>query len=162
MREYETLTMEFDPVCDARSRILILGSFPSQKSREAHFYYGHPRNRFWQVIARLTGEDVPVSTEEKKALLLSHGIALWDLIERCDIIGSSDSSIRNVIPARIPELLDRTGIRKVFANGGAASRLYDRYILPQAGIPAVRLPSTSPANARMDLEALVSAWKVIL
>ena len=162
MRDYQTLTMEFDPVCDAHSRILILGSFPSPKSREAHFYYGHPRNRFWQVIAALTGEQIPKTIEEKKFLLLSHGIAVWDVIGRCDIIGSSDSSIRNVIPARIPELLEGTEIRRIFTNGGTALRLYDRYILPKTGIPAGRLPSTSPANARMDLPALISAWKVIL
>ena len=162
MGKYQKVKMEFDPVYDENSRILILGSFPSQKSREVHFYYGHPRNRFWQVIAALTGEQAPQTTEEKRALLLSHGIAVWDVIEQCEIIGSSDSSIRNVVPAKIPELLAKTGIRRIFTNGGTASRLYDRYILPKTGIAAGKLPSTSPANARMDLPALISAWKVIL
>ena len=162
MKEYQHVQMEFAPIYNENSRILILGSFPSVKSRETSFYYGHPQNRFWRVIAALTECPVPQTIEEKKQLLITHGIALWDVIESCDIIGSSDSSIRNVIPAKIPELLQETGICRVYANGGTASRLYDRYILHQSQIPAVKLPSTSPANARADLDTLIREWSRII
>lgn len=130
MSEYQRLTHEFDPVFQKDSKILILGTFPSVKSREQHFYYGHPQNRFWKVLAAITGEPVPESIPEKKHFLLSHGIALWDVILSCDIIGSSDSSIRNVVPADIPGLLRQASIQAVFGNGSKACELYKKYTVP--------------------------------
>ncbi len=150
------------PVYDARSRVLILGSFPSVKSREAAFFYGHPQNRFWRVLSALTGAPVPQSIPEKQALLLNHGIALWDTIASCEITGSSDSSIRNVTPNDLTPILQTAKIRKIYCNGTASWRLYQKYLLPQTKLPAQKLPSTSPANAAWTLPRLVDAWRVIL
>lgn len=161
MADYESHTHEFAPVFDKNSRILILGTFPSVKSREQHFYYGHPQNRFWKVLAVLTENPVPASIEEKKRLLLSHGIAIWDVIASCDIIGSSDTSIRNVVPADIPGLLSQSFITRIYGNGTKACRLYDNYILSQTGIPIHKLPSTSPANAAFSLEKLIESWHIL-
>lgn len=161
MGEYERISHGFAPVFDGNSRILILGTLPSGKSREMGFYYGHPQNRFWKVLAALFDEDVPQTVGEKKAMLLRNGVALWDVIESCDIIGASDSSIKNVVPADVAGLLGRTGIQRVFANGALAKKLYDRYTLQSAGVEAVKLPSTSPANARFRMEDLVESWKII-
>lgn len=161
MERYEKLQHEFAPVYDENSRVLILGTFPSVKSREQHFYYGHPQNRFWRVMAGLTGEAVPETIEEKKALLLGHGIAVWDVIACCDITGSSDSSIRNVVPARLNEVLDVCRIRQIFANGGTAKRLFDRYQRAACGREIIGLPSTSPANASFRLERLLESWSVV-
>ena len=149
------------PVYDRDSRILILGSFPSVKSREAGFFYGHPRNRFWQVLALVLGGDVPASTEEKKAFLLKNRIAVWDVIASCDISGSSDSSIRNVTVNDLGAILERADIRGIFANGKTAWRYYRRYAEARTGRPAVCLPSTSPANAAWSLPRLVQAWQCI-
>ena len=150
------------PVYDARSRVLILGSFPSVKSREAAFFYGHPQNRFWRVLPALTGAPVPQSIPEKQALLLNHGIALWDTIASCEITGSSDSSIRNVTPNDLTPILQTAKIRKIYCNGTASWRLYQKYLLPQTKLPTQKLPSTSPANAAWTLPRLVDAWRVIL
>ena len=150
------------PVYDARSRVLILGSFPSVKSREAAFFYGHPQNRFWRVLSALTGAPVPQSIPEKQALLLNHGIALWDTIASCEITGSSDSSIRNVTPNDLTPILQTAKIRKIYCYGPASWRLYQKYLLPQTKLPAQKLPSTSPANAAWTLPRLVDAWRVIL
>ena len=150
------------PVYDARSRVLILGSFPSVKSREAAFFYGHPQNRFWRVLSALTGAPVPQSIPEKQALLLNHGIALWDTIASCEITGSSDSSIRNVTPNDLTPILQTAKIRKIYCNGTASWRLYQKYLLPQTKLPAQKLPSTRPANAAWTLPRLVDAWRVIL
>lgn len=145
------------------SRILILGSFPSVKSRESRFFYGHPQNRFWKLMVRLFHEDkVPVSIEEKAALLERNHIAAWDSIHACDIRGSSDSSIRNVEPNDFTELFAAADIRQVFTNGKKSHEIYTRYCLPQTGREAVCLPSTSPANAAWNLERLEEAWRVIL
>lgn len=152
----------FDPVCDENSRILILGSFPSVKSRENQFYYGHPQNRFWKMLARLLGEAVPESIEEKKSLLLRHGIALWDVVSSCDIKASSDSSIRNVVPCDLKGLLARAPIHTILANGDTAFRLYNRYCEAETGIPAIKCPSTSPANAVFTLDRLVDEWGLYL
>ena len=149
------------PVFDADSRILILGSFPSVKSRESCFFYGHPQNRFWKLLARLRKEDVPSSIEEKKEFLLRNHIAVWDTIHSCSIEGSSDSSIRNVKANDIGGLLAQTSIRAVFANGDKACQLYRKYCMEQAGREIIRLPSTSPANAAWTLEKLIQAWSVI-
>ena len=158
---YEHVVHGFEPVFDSNSKVLVLGSLPSVKSREQQFYYGHPQNRFWKVIAAVTTEPVPETVGEKKALLLKHGIAVWDVIAECDIEGSSDSSIRNVVPTDIPALLKKSSITAIFTNGGTASRIYRRYQLPLTGIEPVQLPSTSPANAAWSLEKLIQAWSAL-
>ncbi len=162
MSDYQNVQHEFAPVFDKKSRILILGTLPSVKSRMTQFYYGHPQNRFWKVLAGLTCEAVPVSVQEKKELLWKHGIALWDVIASCDIAGSSDSSIRNVVPSDLSRILDHCNIRQIYANGGTAKKLYEKYHRPIYGRPIIGLPSTSPANAAFGLERLMEAWKVIL
>ena len=162
MITYENIRHEFAPVFDGNSRILILGTFPSVKSREQQFYYGHPQNRFWKVLAALTGETQPETIEEKKAFLLRNRIAVWDVIASCDIIGSSDSSIKNVVPADLEQVLAHSSIRQIFANGGTAKKLYEKYQKPLTGREILGLPSTSPANAAFGLERLLGEWKVIM
>lgn len=156
--EYQHIRHEFAPVCDKNSRILVLGTLPSVKSRENRFYYGHPQNRFWKVLALVCHEALPVTIEEKTSFLLRNGIAVWDVIEECDIIASSDSSIRNVVPADIPRLLRESPIERICANGGTAHRLYMKYIYPDTKREIVGLPSTSPANAAFSVERLVEIW----
>jgi len=158
----ELLYHNFEPIYDDHSRILVLGTFPSVKSREQNFYYGHPQNRFWRLIAALTGESLPVTIPEKKSLLLRHGIAIWDVIAACEIQGSSDSSIRNAIPNDINQILKHAPIETICANGTKAYELYTRYCLPQTHREAVKLPSTSPANAAWTLERLTEAWREYL
>lgn len=155
----ERLFHTFPPLYNKESKILILGSFPSVKSREAQFFYGHPQNRFWKVMAAVLQEEVPVTIEEKKKMLLSHGIALWDVIESCTIQGSSDSSIKNVVVNDFSEILQQSLVTRIFVNGGKAFELYEKYAREKTGIPAVKLPSTSPANAAWKLERLEAAWK---
>lgn len=164
MADYQQLTHEFHPVFDKNSRILILGTFPSVKSREQYFYYGHPQNRFWKVLAAITKEPLPSTISEKKQFLLSRHIAIWDVIQSCEIIGSSDSSIRNVIPADIPGLLAQTSITAIFGNGNKACELFERYTAPTLfQFPELnkiqKLPSTSPANASWSLERLTTYWQ---
>lgn len=148
------------PVCGDSARVLILGSFPSPKSRAQGFYYGHPQNRFWPLMAALLGEPVPAweDTQAKRALILRHGLALWDVVCRCTIAGASDSSIRDVVPNPVPELSARLGVEAVLCNGGTAARLYHRYLERQTGFAALTLPSTSPANAAWSLQRLKLAW----
>ena len=153
---------EFPPVYDENSEILILGSFPSVKSREMQFFYGHPQNRFWKVMAQVLNEKVPQTIPEKKEMLLRHHIALWDVIASCEIIGSSDSSIRNAVPNDLTEILGRATIETIVCTGGTSYRLYETYLREQTGMEAVKLPSTSPANAAFSLERLVKAWSVIV
>lgn len=160
--EYEHIVHSFEPVYDKASEILILGTLPSVKSRENNFYYGHKQNRFWKVLATLLKEPVPDTIEEKKAMLLAHRIALWDVIQSCDIKGSSDSSIKNVQPTDIGMILEKTNITRIYANGNKAGQLYKRYQFPVTGIEAMVLPSTSPANAAWSLERLCETWHVIL
>lgn len=160
--EYEHIVHSFEPVYDKASEILILGTLPSVKSRENNFYYGHKQNRFWKVLATLLKEPVPDTIEEKKAMLLAHRIALWDVIQSCDIKGSSDSSIKNVQPTDIGMILEKTNITRIYANGNKAGQLYKRYQFPVTGRKATVLPSTSPANAAWSLERLCEAWRVIL
>lgn len=160
--EYQHIRHEFDPVYDRNSEILILGTLPSVKSREQRFYYGHKQNRFWKVIAALYGEAVPVTIEEKKKILLKHHIALFDVIAECDIAGSSDSTIRNVVPTDLSVILKQAPVRKIFANGNKAYDLYMKYSYEKTGMEACRLPSTSPANAAYQMERLLQSWKVIL
>ena len=147
------------PVFDRHSKVLVLGSFPSVKSREAQFFYGHPQNRFWKVTSKVFGVQEPRTVEEKKTFLLSHGIAVWDVIASCDITGSSDSSIKNVVPNDFTEILKVADIRTIFVNGKTAEKFYNKYIKDTIGRPAVCLPSTSPANAAWSAERLVNAWK---
>lgn len=154
-------THEFPPVWNADSKVLILGSFPSVKSREQKFFYGHPQNRFWKVLATVLDVPVPSDILEKKQMLLSHGIALWDVIASCDIAGSSDSSIKNVVPNDLSEMLSGSGIAHIFVNGKTAGRLYDQYLKQKTGMEAEVLPSTSPANAAYQLECLVEYYKRI-
>ena len=160
--EYEHIVHSFEPVYDKASEILILGTLPSVKSRENNFYYGHKQNRFWKVLATLLKEPVPDTIEEKKAMLLAHRIAMWDVIQSCDIKGSSDSSIKNVQQTDIGMILEKTNITRIYANGNKAGQLYKRYQFPVTGIEAMVLPSTSPANAAWSLERLCKAWHVIL
>ncbi len=152
----------FPPLFDTQSRILILGSFPSVKSREQMFFYGHPQNRFWRVLAAVFASPVPETVQEKKAFLLEQHVALWDVIGSCEIKGSADSTIRNVSPNDLSVILDHAPIERIFVNGRTAEKYYMRYTLPLTGKKAVCLPSTSPANAAFSLEKLISAWRVIL
>ena len=151
-----------EPIYDKDSKILILGSFPSVKSREAMFFYGHPQNRFWKVVASLYEEEIPATVEEKKALLLRNHIAVWDVIARCDIEGSSDSTIKNVQPNDLSVILDNAQIKAIYVNGKTAEKYYKKYIEKTINRKAVCLPSTSPANAAWSLERLLEEWKVIL
>ncbi len=150
------------PVFDRHSRVLILGSFPSVKSREAQFFYGHPQNRFWKVTSAVFGAPEPRSVEEKKTFLLSHGIAVWDVIASCDILGSSDSSIKNVVPNDLTTILNVADIEQIFVNGKTAEKFYNKYIRTTIGRDAVCLPSTSPANAAWSVERLTESWKQII
>jgi hypoxanthine-DNA glycosylase len=150
----------FDPYYDRESRILILGSFPSVKSREVMFFYGHPQNRFWKVIAAVFGEETPLDIPSKKDFLRRNHIAMWDSIHSCTITGSSDSSIRDVVPNDIGKILATADIRRIFCNGATSYRMYQKYICPVTGRDAVKLPSTSPANAAWSLDRLKEAWKV--
>ena len=150
-----------NPVYDNNSKILILGSFPSVRSREGGFFYGHKQNRFWKVVASVCNEDVPDTIEEKKAFLLRNHMAIWDVIHSCDITGSSDSSIKNAIPNDLSIILKSADIKHIFVNGRTAEKYYIKYTEKNTGIKAVCLPSTSPANAAWNLEKLVSEWSVI-
>ena len=152
----------FPPLFDAESRVLILGSFPSVKSREGQYFYHHPQNRFWKVVSAVLGVETPVTIAEKEQMLLRHHIALWDVIASCEIAGSSDSSIRNVVPNDLSAIFSGAQIRAVFCNGGASFNYYRKYTQAATGFEAIQLPSTSPANASWSLERLTTAWQVIL
>lgn len=149
------------PFYDGSSNILILGSFPSVKSREQGFFYGHPQNRFWRVLAAVFQQATPTSIEEKKAFLRQNSVALWDVIASCEIAGSADSSIKNAVANDIRPILESANIKRIFVNGGTAKKLYDRYLFPMTGVEAVLLPSTSPANAVWSLERLTESWQRI-
>ena len=152
----------FPPLYNQHSRILILGSFPSVKSREQMFFYGHPQNRFWRVVAGVLSKPAPQTIEEKRAFLLENGIALWDVIASCSISGSSDASIKDVTPNDLSPILEGANIRKIFVNGKTAEKYYNKYTKPLLRREAVCLPSTSPANAAWSVERLIEAWSVIL
>lgn len=151
-----------EPIYNKDSQILILGSFPSVKSREEGFFYSHPQNRFWKVLAEVCGTDVPATIQEKKTFLYQHHIAVWDVIASCEIEGSSDSSIKNVVSNDLSPILLQASISKIFVNGKKAAQLYQKYIFPQTKREAVCLPSTSPANAAWNLERLIEEWRCIL
>lgn len=150
------------PLYDEDSRILILGSFPSVKSRESGFFYGHPQNRFWRIIAEVYEEEVPSTIDEKKKLILKNHLALWDVIASCDIEGSSDSSIRNVEVNDLSRILEKARIETICVNGKTAQKLYAKYLEKKLGKKAVYLPSSSPANAAYSLEKLVKIYKTVL
>lgn len=149
-----------NPVYDKDSKILILGSFPSVKSRESQFFYGHPQNRFWKVISALTGTSLPQTVEDKRKMLINNNIAVWDVIASCDIEGSSDSSIKNVVVNDLSEILKETNIKTIFLNGGTAYKLFKKYN-KDIDIDIIKLPSTSPANARYSLNMLIDDWKIV-
>ncbi|MCC8137019.1 MAG: uracil-DNA glycosylase family protein [Clostridiales bacterium] len=192
MSDYKRITHPFGPLFDENSRILILGSFPSVKSREQQFFYGHPQNRFWKVLAGVledgsaylnntpeTAKDVaakrnircpenlrekwvPQTIEEKKAFLHQNHVALWDVIYECDIVGSSDSSIRNVVPTDLRRILENAPIRQIYTNGGTATKLFQKYQKQTLNRDSIGLPSTSPANAAWSLERLTEAWRAAI
>ncbi|MBR0153316.1 MAG: DNA-deoxyinosine glycosylase [Lachnospiraceae bacterium] len=161
MAERQHIVHPIPAFYDADSTVLILGSFPSVKSREMKFFYGHPRNRFWQVTAAVFGDAVPETVEERKAFLKRHHIAAWDVIASCDITGSSDASIRNVRANDLSEILRSAKIRQIYVNGKTAAKMYEKYAQESTGRTAVCLPSTSPANAAWSVERLTEAWRVI-
>ena len=152
----------FPPVVDEHCRILILGSFPSVRSREVGFFYGHPQNRFWRMLASVYSEPLPIDIPAKKALLLRHHIALWDVIASCEIEGSADASVRNAIAVDIAHVTDIASIERVICNGKLAEKLYHQYLEPQLGIKAIGMPSTSPANASCSLDRLIDTWRKYL
>jgi hypoxanthine-DNA glycosylase len=152
----------FPPLFNEQSEILILGSFPSVKSREQLFFYGHPQNRFWKVLAAVFHQQTPESIDQKREFLLKNKVALWDVIARCEIVGSSDASIKDAVANDIRPILAGSKIRKIYVNGATAKKLYDRYIYKMTEIEAVALPSTSPANAAWSVERLVEVWRMIV
>ncbi len=148
-----------EPIYDKNSRVLILGTFPSVKSREAQFYYQHPKNRFWKVISEIVQCKEYDTVEEKKSMLINNKIAVWDVIKSCEITGSSDSSIKNIIPADLSIILDNANIEKIYANGDKAFKIYMKYTYPVTKKEITKLPSTSPANASFSLQRLIDKWK---
>lgn len=156
------VTHEFEPFYDENSKILILGSIPSPKSRELGFYYMHPQNRFWSVLSHIFNEQVPNTIDNKKKFLKKHNIALWDVLASCEIDGASDSSIKNPIPNDIRKILEVSKIGKIYTTGMTAYKFYNKYILDKVGVEAIYLPSTSSANAKMNFDDLVDEYKKIL
>ena len=159
MSSYSHIKHTFEPIYDESSRILILGTLPSVKSREDNFYYGHPQNRFWTVLSAIVKCEIPFSVEQKKRMLISSNIAVWDVISECDIVGSSDSSIKNVVPTDIMSVIVGSDIKALFANGKTAEKLYNKYQKPLTGIDIIALPSTSPANASWSTARLTEEWR---
>ena len=162
MVAYQHISHGFEPVFNERCTVLVLGSFLSVLSRKNDFYYGNPQNRFWRMLAAYAKAPAPETIPEKKRLLLSCGIALWDVIQECDIKGSSDASIKNVVPVRIERIINAAPIKRVICNGATAGRLYKKYLLYKVDIEAEVLPSTSPANAAWGLERLSERWTAAL
>ena len=158
---YEHIEHGIPPVFNAESRVLILGTMPSPKSRENGFYYMHPQNRFWRVISTVLGEPLPTTNGERASLLLKNKIALWDTLAQCDIIGASDSSVKNETPNDLSVITDTADIKAIFTTGKAAYKYYCRFQQESTGIEAICLPSTSPANARFGLDALIDEYKII-
>ena len=158
----ELVVHNIPPLYDENSRVLLLGSIPSPKSRQAEFFYAHPQNRFWRVLAAVLEVPAPQTIDDKRTLCLTHGIALWDTIARCEIAGASDVSIKNAVPNDIGALLRQTQIKRIFATGAKSAELYRRLIEPTLHVPIIQLPSTSPANAAWSLERLTEAYRIIL
>lgn len=158
----ERVAHPLEPVFDEHSQVLVLGTMPSPKSRETGFYYNHPQNRFWKVMAALFDEPLPASNDEKRALALRHGIALWDVLAECSIAGAADGTIAECVPNDLGLILDQAPIKAVFCTGAKAAELYRKHCEPVTGRLCVRLPSTSPANAGTLLEQLVEAYRAIV
>lgn len=158
---YEKVHHTLPPLFNENSRVLILGTMPSPKSREAGFYYYHPQNRFWRVLSAVLGEPLPESREGKREMCLRRGIALWDVLESCEIVGASDAAIRSPEPNDIGWLLGQADVRAIFATGAKAASLYEKLVQPVTGRPVIRLPSTSPANAAWSLEKLTENYMII-
>lgn len=156
------VTHEFPALYDRESRVLLLGSIPSPKSREMAFYYGHPQNRFWKVMAAVLGESVPETIAQKKATLKKHHVALWDVLDSCTIVGASDTSIEDPVVNNIKDLVKKSKVTRIFCTGATAHKLYQKLCAKDVGIDAVKLPSTSPANCAVSLEKLVEAYKKVL
>ena len=157
----EKVKHEIPPIYNENSKILVLGSFPSVKSRENQFFYHHPQNRFWKTLAAVVGCDTPISIEEKKKFLLDNNIAVWDVIASCEIEGSSDSSIKNVVVNDFNSIIHKSNIKQIFCNRGKSYDLYRKYCEKTTSMKAIKLPSTSPANARFSLDKLIAEWKII-
>ena len=155
------ITHPIEPIYNQKSKILLLGSFPSVKSREEGFFYGHPQNRFWKVLAAIFNENIPQTIHEKKEFLLNNKVAVWDVIHSCEITGSSDSSIKNVEVNDLTRILNTADIKQIFVNGKKAYSLYNKYMKQIVIKEAICLPSTSPANAAWNIDRLVEAWKII-
>lgn len=159
--DHEHIIHPFGPLYDENSTVLILGSLPSVKSREQNFFYGHSQNRFWPLMAQMFNEPTPLTIDEKRDLILKHHLALWDTIYSCDIIGSSDSSIKNVVPTDLKTVIENSKITRVFCNGNTSGKYYHKYQEKVLDIKAITLPSTSPANAAWSMDMLYNAWKTI-
>lgn len=162
MNQHETIVHPLKPLYNEESKILILGSFPSIKTREYGFFYGHPQNRFWPIMEELFNTKLSTDIDERREFILKNKIAMYDSIFQCDIIGSSDASIQNVIPSDLSEIFAKAKIEKVYCNGATSHKYYKKYHEKKYGIKAVALPSSSPANARYRIEDLVRVWSQIL
>lgn len=160
--QLEHVTHDFQPIYNEESRILMLGTMPSPKSREIGFYYGHPRNRFWKVVSDVCGEEFPETKEEKIAFALRNKIAVWDVLAGCEIKGAEDASIRNPVANDMSLILKNADIQAVFATGQKAAQLYKKYCQKEIGMEIITLPSTSPANCSVSYERLFEAYEIIL
>jgi hypoxanthine-DNA glycosylase len=152
----------FEQVFDTKSRVLILGTFPSVKSREHGFYYGHPQNRFWKIIAIITSSEIPETISAKKQLLLTKEIALADVLQSCFQEGSQDSRIKNAVPANLEKILNSVNICQIYANGDKAYQIFMKFFSKTLQRKILKLPSSSPANAKYSLEKLVEEWSKII
>ena len=158
----EHVVHDFQPVFNKESKILMLGTMPSPKSREVGFYYGHPRNRFWKVVSDVCGEEMPQTKGEKIAFALRNRIAVWDVLAGCEIKGAEDASIRNPVANDMDLILKNADIRAIFATGQKAAQLYKKYCQSKTGMDIICLPSTSPANCSVSYEKLFEAYEIIL
>lgn len=161
-KEYTHIEQPFEPIFNLNSKILILGTIPSVISREKNFYYSNSGNRFWKILANLFHSPIPENINEKRKLLLENGVAVWDVIQSCDIIGSKDSSIKNVVVADIPKLIENSNITQIYANGQKVAKYYTKYLRDVTGIEIITLLSTSPANRHFSDMEMISDWKKII
>lgn len=159
---YQTIIHPLNPLFDEKSKILILGSFPSVKTREQGFFYGHPQNRFWKILASILNEKIPAEIPEKRKMLIKNKIAIYDTIYQCDIIGSSDSSIKNVMPSDLSKIIKNSNIKQIFCNGGTSYKYFQKYHEKILNMKAIKLPSSSSANARYRIDDLVGQWSIII
>ena len=148
MKVYHTL----EPIYDSESKVLILGSMPSIKSREVNFYYAHPKNRFWNTLERVFDIKIGDSIDDKKKFLHDYHIALFDVIKECDILSSSDNSIKNPIPNDFSNIIKNSKIKTIFTTGKKSYELYNKLCYKDTHIKAIYLPSTSPANCTHGIE----------